>query len=134
MPAPPELLSYIDASARAFIAWLSEGVAIPSISGNPPSAPTSSPCPTGSAHNSSTVKQVDLGTHLMDGVTLPLCPAILGRIGEDLAKKTVLVYGHFDVRPAAKSDGTPSRSSTWRCGARGPVLGWLGVLQWHYEH
>jgi Cys-Gly metallodipeptidase DUG1 len=52
-----------------------------------------------------TVKQVDLGTQLMDVVTLPLPPAILGRIGEDPAKKTVLVYGHFDVQPAAKSHG-----------------------------
>ncbi|KAJ7852715.1 hypothetical protein B0H13DRAFT_1904489 [Mycena leptocephala] len=57
----------------------------------------------------------------MDRVTLP--PAILARIGKVPKKKTVLVYGHFDVRPAAKSDGTPSRSSTWRHGAGGPVLG-----------
>ena len=41
----------------------------------------------------------------MDGQTLQLPPAILGRIGEDKDKKTVLIYGHFDVQPAAKSDG-----------------------------
>ncbi|KAJ7291898.1 hypothetical protein C8J57DRAFT_1492372 [Mycena rebaudengoi] len=35
MPAPPELLSFIDASAPAFIARLGEAVAIPSISGEP---------------------------------------------------------------------------------------------------
>ncbi|KAJ7291910.1 hypothetical protein C8J57DRAFT_1458542 [Mycena rebaudengoi] len=35
MPTPPELLSFIDASAPAFIARLGEAVAIPSISGEP---------------------------------------------------------------------------------------------------
>lgn len=44
-------------------------------------------------------RTVDLGTHVMDGATLPLPPALLGRIGADAAKKTVLIYGHFDVQP-----------------------------------
>ncbi|KAJ7127521.1 hypothetical protein C8R43DRAFT_1027528, partial [Mycena crocata] len=35
MPAPPELLSYIDAHAEPFIARLAQAVAIPSISGDP---------------------------------------------------------------------------------------------------
>jgi hypothetical protein len=51
-PDTPELLSYIDASARAFIARLSKAVVISSVSDNPPSAPASSPCPTGSPPNS----------------------------------------------------------------------------------
>ncbi|KAJ6545623.1 hypothetical protein B0H19DRAFT_1267023 [Mycena capillaripes] len=81
----------------------------------------------------------------MDGHTLPLPPAILGRIGNDKSKKTVLIYGYFDVQPAAKSDGWDTepfvlveekdgrlvgRGST---DDKGPVLGWLGVLQWHHE-
>ena len=37
----------------------------------------------------------------MDGEELQLPPAILGRIGDDKAKKTVLVYGHFDVQPVS---------------------------------
>jgi len=41
----------------------------------------------------------DLGRHTMDGQDLPLPPAVLGRIGNDPNKKTVLVYGHFDVQP-----------------------------------
>jgi Cys-Gly metallodipeptidase DUG1 len=41
----------------------------------------------------------DLGLQHVDGQELPLPPAILGRIGNDPAKKTVLVYGHFDVQP-----------------------------------
>ena len=44
---------------------------------------------------------VDLGKHTMDGEELNLPPAILGRIGDDKAKKTVLVYGHFDVQPVS---------------------------------
>ena len=44
---------------------------------------------------------VDLGKHTMDGEELQLPPAILGRIGDDKAKKTVLVYGHFDVQPVS---------------------------------
>jgi Cys-Gly metallodipeptidase DUG1 len=46
-----------------------------------------------------TTKSVDLGTELLDGHTLQLPPAILGRIGDDPNKKTILIYGHFDVQP-----------------------------------
>lgn len=42
---------------------------------------------------------VDLGKHIMDDEELQLPPAILGRIGNDPKKKTVLLYGHFDVQP-----------------------------------
>ena len=48
-----------------------------------------------------TTKLVDLGKHVMDGEELPLPPAILGRIGDDPKKKTVLVYGHYDVQPVS---------------------------------
>jgi hypothetical protein len=33
----------------------------------------------------------------MQGVELELPPIILGRYGSDPSKKTVLVYGHYDV-------------------------------------
>jgi Cys-Gly metallodipeptidase DUG1 len=42
---------------------------------------------------------VDLGTHLMDGQNLKLPPLVLGKIGNDISKKTILIYGHFDVQP-----------------------------------
>jgi len=48
-------------------------------------------------------KLVDLGKHVMDGQELQLPPAILGRIGNDPKKKTVLVYGHYDVQPVSPS-------------------------------
>jgi Cys-Gly metallodipeptidase DUG1 len=43
----------------------------------------------------------ELGKHVMDDQELDLPPAILGRVGNDPKKKTVLVYGHFDVQPVS---------------------------------
>ncbi|KAJ6477953.1 CNDP dipeptidase [Mycena vulgaris] len=149
MPAPPALLSYIDAHTSDFIARLGEAVAIPSISGDPAFRPH--------VHKMSgwlagqlravgvTLKQVPLGTHVMDGQTLDLPPAILGKIGDDPKKKTVLIYGHFDVQPAALSDGWASEPfvlteekdgrlvGRGSSDDKGPVLGWVNVLQWHHE-
>ncbi|RDB17221.1 Cys-Gly metallodipeptidase dug1 [Hypsizygus marmoreus] len=150
MPAPPEFLQFIDDNANAFIQRLGEAVAIPSISGD-------------ATHRADVVKMaewlnthlqavgvttqlVDLGKHVMDGQELSLPPAILGKIGEDKSKKTVLVYGHFDVQPAEKSDGwdtDPFTLSIHPDGRligrgssddKGPVLGWLNVLQYHHAH
>jgi Cys-Gly metallodipeptidase DUG1 len=49
-------------------------------------------------------KLVDLGEHEFEGQQLKLPPAILGRIGTDPTKKTVLIYGHFDVQPVSFPD------------------------------
>ncbi|KAJ6545634.1 hypothetical protein B0H19DRAFT_999261, partial [Mycena capillaripes] len=109
MPAPAELLSYIDANTDAFIARLSEAVSIASISGDPAYRPKVLEMSDWLNAQLRAVgvetRQADLGTHVMDGHTLPLPPAIVGRIGNDKSKKTVLIYGHFDVQPASKSDG-----------------------------
>ena len=52
------------------------------------------------------IEFVDLGTQtLPDGTTLPLPPVLMGELTVDPAKKTLLVYGHLDVQPAAKEDG-----------------------------
>ncbi|EDR10617.1 glutamate carboxypeptidase [Laccaria bicolor S238N-H82] len=150
MPAPQEFLSFVDTNANAFIKRLAEAVAIPSISGD-------------ATHRADVVKMgewlnthlkavgvstqlVDLGKHTMDGEELNLPPAILGRIGDDKSKKTVLIYGHFDVQPANKSDGwntdpftlTIDESTGQLIGRgssddKGPVLGWLNVLQYHHQ-
>lgn len=42
---------------------------------------------------------------LPDGTVLPLPPVLFGSLMNGTTKKTVLVYGHLDVQPAAKSDG-----------------------------
>ncbi|KAJ7476722.1 hypothetical protein FB451DRAFT_1132063 [Mycena latifolia] len=149
MPAPPELLSYIDAHSDAFIARLAEAVAIPSISGDPAFRPKVLEMGDWLAAQlrgvGVEVKQVDLGTHVVDGQTLPLPPAILGRIGSSPHKKTVLIYGHFDVQPAARADGWDTEPfvltekedgrlvGRGSSDDKGPVLGWVNVLQWHKE-
>ncbi|KAL8916207.1 MAG: hypothetical protein Q9208_008659 [Pyrenodesmia sp. 3 TL-2023] len=76
---------------------------------------------------------------------LPLPPVIVARYGSDKARRTILVYGHYDVQPAGKEDGwktdpfTLSIDEKGRMYGRGstddkgPVLGWLNVLQAHQE-
>jgi acetylornithine deacetylase/succinyl-diaminopimelate desuccinylase-like protein len=39
---------------------------------------------------------------LPDGTLLKLPPVLMGEMGRDPEKKTLLVYGHLDVQPAAK--------------------------------
>jgi hypothetical protein len=53
-------------------------------------------------------KLVDLGEHTLDGKQLKLPPAILGKIGSDPKKKTVLIYGHFDVQPVSPHAAGPA--------------------------
>lgn len=45
------------------------------------------------------VTKVDLGKHLLDGEELQLPPALLGKLGDDPKKKTILLYAHYDVQP-----------------------------------
>ncbi|EYB84957.1 hypothetical protein Y032_0306g1975 [Ancylostoma ceylanicum] len=99
----------IDASYEKYKSILAEAVAIESVSGDPTRRPQ-------------TIKMVnwvkerleklgvrctlqDLGKHTVDGKELPLPPVLFGQLGDSKSKKTVLVYGHLDVQPAAKVDG-----------------------------
>ncbi|MCJ1320744.1 hypothetical protein MMC15_006085 [Xylographa vitiligo] len=74
---------------------------------------------------------------------LQLPPVIIARYGSSSSKRTILVYGHYDVQPALKDDGWATdpfslsiddkgrmygRGST---DDKGPVLGWLNVIQAH---
>lgn len=43
----------------------------------------------------------DLGQQTLQGQHVDLPPAILGKLGEDPKKKTVLIYGHYDVQPVS---------------------------------
>lgn len=48
----------------------------------------------------------ELGSHVVDGVEVPLPPVIVGRYGaRGNGKRTVCAYGHLDVQPARKEDG-----------------------------
>ena len=87
-----------------------------------------------------------LGEQVLDGKTISLPPVITATHGNDPEKKTILVYGHYDVMPALKSDGWSTepfelhhdlksgrlygRGST---DDKGPVLGWLNVIDAHRE-
>ncbi|KAL5520720.1 hypothetical protein ACEPAF_2722 [Sanghuangporus sanghuang] len=150
MPAPRQFLNYVDANANNFIKRLADAVAIPSVSGDASYRPDvfrmaeflekqlkSVGCE---------VRPVPLGKQVLDGQEIDLPPALLASIGNDPSKKTILCYGHFDVQPALKSDGWDTEpftlfvdEKTGRLIGRGstddkgPVLGWVNVLQAHKE-
>lgn len=74
---------------------------------------------------------------------LDLPPVVIGRYGNDPNKRTILVYGHYDVQPAGKEDGwatEPFELSIDEKGRmygrgstddKGPVLGWLNAIEAH---
>ncbi|XP_065646243.1 cytosolic non-specific dipeptidase isoform X2 [Hydra vulgaris] len=75
-----------------------------------------------------------------DGCKIPFPPIILGNLGADPAKKTICIYGHLDVQPAAKEDGWDSEpfkliekyGKLYGRGAtddKGPVLAWLKAIE-----
>ncbi|KAH7882913.1 hypothetical protein F5I97DRAFT_146483 [Phlebopus sp. FC_14] len=150
MGAPANFLEYVGSNAGCFIERLRQAVGIQSISGDARRRQDVLAMSNwlNEQLNSLGVdtKLVDLGTQVLQGQTLQLPPAILGRVGEDAQKRTVLIYGHYDVQPALKSDGWKTdpfqlvvdeekglligRGST---DDKGPIMGWLNVLQAHQE-
>ena len=70
---------------------------------------------------------------------------IIARHGTDPNKRTILVYGHYDVQPALREDGwatepfkltVDDKGRMYGRGStddKGPVLGWLNVIQAHKE-
>nr|VWO99513.1 N/A [Ganoderma boninense] len=105
MSAPAEFLKYIDDNADRFIDRLAAAVAIPSVSGDADRRPDVVNMAKWLDQQlqdlSVTTKLVDLGDQKKSDEKLHLPPAVLGRIGEDPKKKTVLVYGHYDVQPVS---------------------------------
>merc|ERR1719367_564277 len=87
------------------------------------------------------VEYADVGMQtLHDGTQIKLPPVLMAQLGNDPAKKTVLLYGHLDVQPALMSDGwdyepfvlTRVDGKLYGRGStddKGPVLGWLHALQ-----
>ncbi|CAI5759717.1 unnamed protein product [Candida verbasci] len=146
-----EFYKTIDELKPQFIQRLKKAIAIPSVSSDENLRP----------------KVVDMAHFLVDelkalgaqdiqlkelGVQPPpvsnpnikLPPIVLGRFGNDSNKKTILVYGHYDVQPAAKEDGwatepfemyhDKSKDILYGRGTtddKGPVIGWLNVIEAH---
>ncbi|KAK8207656.1 Cys-Gly metallodipeptidase [Zalaria obscura] len=147
----PKLDSYfktVDSLADSFIDRLRKAVAIPSVSADEERRPD----------------VVKMGHFLKDELTalgahvearplgpqphkehLELPPVIVARYGEDPKKRTILVYGHYDVQPALKEDGWATepfeltiddkgrmygRGST---DDKGPVLGWINAIEAHQK-
>jgi Cys-Gly metallodipeptidase DUG1 len=148
MPHLDPYFKRVDSLQDKFIERLREAVAIPSISSE-------------DAHRPDVVK---MGEWLAEQIKalggevelrhlgkqphrehLDLPPVLLGRYGNDPNKKSVLLYGHYDVQPAQKSDGWATdpftltvddkgrmfgRGST---DDKGPVLGWLNAIEAHQK-
>lgn len=76
---------------------------------------------------------------------LDLPPVVVARYGNDPEKRTILVYGHYDVQPALKEDGwatepfeltVDDKGRMYGRGStddKGPVLGWLNAIEAHQK-
>lgn len=88
--------AYVRANARRFVRELAELVAFPSVSSAPDARPHLAACARW------LVQQLRrLGARDARIVTTGGPPVVVGRIGGDRWVPTVLVYGHYDVQPAA---------------------------------
>ncbi|KAI2624996.1 cytosolic non-specific dipeptidase [Hypoxylon sp. NC1633] len=147
----PQLDGYfaqVDKLSSHFIDRLSKAVAIPSVSSDAARRPDV----VRMAHFlalelktlGATVELRPLGKQ-PDNPDLELPPVILARYGSDKSKRTILVYGHYDVQPAEKSDGWATEPFTLNVGVdgrmfgrgstddKGPVLGWLNAIEAHQK-
>lgn len=152
LPLEP-LFAKIDELKPQFIDRLAKAIAIPSVSGDEVLRPRVVDMAAFLVNELtnlgfSDIQLKDLGTQPppVADANLQLPPIVLARFGNDASKKTVLVYGHYDVQPALKDDGWATdpftmyhdtaadilygRGST---DDKGPVMGWLNVVEAHNE-
>ncbi|KAM9166638.1 cytosolic non-specific dipeptidase isoform 1-T1 [Pangshura tecta] len=139
------LFQYIDEHQDLYVQRLAQWVAIQSVSAWPEKRDEIKRMMEVAAKDierlGGTTQLMDIGTQkLPDGSEIPLPPIILGKLGSDPQKKTVCVYGHLDVQPAALDDGWDSEPFTlvekdgklYGRGStddKGPVLAWLNALE-----
>lgn len=105
-----KLFAHVDAHQEEYVQRLAECVAIPGVSGEPERRDevirTMHWTKEWIERLGGSAELTDIGEQtLPDGTKLPLPPVILGQFGNDPAKRTICVYGHLDVQPAAKEDG-----------------------------
>ncbi|NXN72185.1 CNDP2 dipeptidase, partial [Himantopus himantopus] len=139
------LFKYIDEHQDLYVQRLAQWVAIQSVSAWPEKRAEIRRMMEVAAKDierlGGTTQLMDIGKQtLPDGTEIPLPPIVLGTLGSDPHKKTVCVYGHLDVQPAALEDGWDSEPFTlveregklYGRGStddKGPVLAWLNALE-----
>ncbi|CAL7935327.1 unnamed protein product [Xylocopa violacea] len=139
------LFSYIDNHKTEYINNLREAVAIKSVSAWPDQRNEAIKMMKWAEirlkNLGVTTELADVGKQtLPDGKQIPLPPVLLGTLGCDPKKKTVLLYGHLDVQPALKEDGwdTDPFNLIEKDGKlfgrgssddKGPVLCWIHALE-----
>jgi nonspecific dipeptidase len=142
------LFAHVEKNQDTYVKRLAELVAIDSVSAEPARRPRVGDavrwvqgwCDTLGA----TTRLEDLGNQtLSDGTSLALPPVLIASWGDPAAepdKPVLVIYGHLDVQPAAKSDGWDTepfvltevdgklfgRGST---DDKGPVLAWLWAIE-----
>lgn len=140
--------AHVDKLQDSYVEKLREIVAIPSVSANVKHRPDvvrmGEWLLSELATLGATTKRVEPGPQKLEGQTIALPPVILATYGQDPAKKTLLVYGHYDVQPANLSDGwtydpftlTESEGRLYGRGStddKGPILGWLCAIKAHQD-
>ncbi|KAK3716780.1 hypothetical protein RRG08_012051 [Elysia crispata] len=140
-----KLFEQIEKNEALYIQRLSDAVAIQSVSAWPEKRPEIKhmiECVGQMVTKlGGTVEYADIGEQILpDKSKIPLPPVLLGTLGNDPKKKTLLVYGHLDVQPAEKSDGwdtepfvmTEVNGKFYGRGStddKGPVIGWINCLE-----
>ncbi|PWA02408.1 hypothetical protein BB558_001453 [Smittium angustum] len=104
-----KFFNYVNDNSQYLVSQLREAVAIPSVSADITKRPEvfrmAEWIKSRLTKLGADAKLVDPGTQELQGQTVQLPPIVLSRYGNDPQKKNVLVYCHYDVQPAVKSDG-----------------------------
>lgn len=146
LPEPlAKLFEYVDSKKQHYIDLLKETVAIQSVSAWPHKRQEIvKMMQWAQKHLEALGASIELRDNgqqtLPDGTVLNFPPILLGTLGNDTKKKTVLLYGHLDVQPAHLSDGwdtepfelTEKDGKLYGRGAsddKGPVLCWMHAIE-----
>ncbi|XP_041367448.1 cytosolic non-specific dipeptidase-like [Gigantopelta aegis] len=140
-----KLFGHIDANQKKYVQRLSDVVAIQSVSALPEKWPEIRRMvewtQTELKKLGATCELADLGEMTQpDGRKLSLPPVLIGQLGNDPKKKTILIYGHLDVQPADIDDGwdtdpfvlTEKDGKFYGRGAtddKGPILAWINCIE-----
>jgi len=140
-----QLFSHIDANQARYIEVLKEAVAIKSVSAFPEYRQEIFRMVDWTSEKlkalGCSIELAKVGNQtLHDGRIIKLPDVILGSLGNDPEKKTVLIYGHLDVQPALKEDGWDTEPFTliekdgklYGRGAtddKGPVICWIHAIE-----